>query len=91
MYVFNIYYIYYSSDEIHVPGICIIVLLFQRANPVMGCSDVLSPLKSLYLLSPAEGSRSIFLISDGFVENKELFQTVAKHSSKNRLFCMGVG
>uniref|UniRef100_A0A8B8EL51 Poly [ADP-ribose] polymerase n=1 Tax=Crassostrea virginica TaxID=6565 RepID=A0A8B8EL51_CRAVI len=64
----------------------------EEANPVMGCSDILSPLKSLYLLSPADGSRSIFLISDGFVGNKEdLFHLVAKHSVKNRLFCLGVG
>lgn len=59
---------------------------------MMGCSDILSPLKSLYLLSPPDGSRSIFLISDGFVGNKEdLFHLVAKHSVKNRLFCLGVG
>ncbi|XP_048771319.2 uncharacterized protein LOC125677345 isoform X2 [Ostrea edulis] len=64
----------------------------ETANPVMGCSDVLSPLKSFYLLSPPEGSRSIFLISDGFVGNKEgLFEAVATNSAKNRLFCLGVG
>ncbi|XP_062605824.1 uncharacterized protein LOC134267631 isoform X4 [Saccostrea cucullata] len=64
----------------------------ETANPVMGCSDVLSPLKSFILLSPAEGSRSLFLISDGFVGNKRaLFQTVATNGAKNRLFCLGVG
>ncbi|XP_061196330.1 uncharacterized protein LOC133204592 [Saccostrea echinata] len=68
------------------------VKYLEAANPVMGCSDVLSPLKSFFLLSPAEGSRSIFLISDGFVGNKgAVFRAVATNSTKNRLFCLGVG
>lgn len=57
----------------------------------MGCSDVLFFLKFLYLLSLVEGSRSIFLIFDGFVGNEGFFEIVVKYFFKNRLFCMGVG
>lgn len=58
---------------------------------MMGCSDVLFFLKFLYLLSLVEGSRSIFLIFDGFVGNEGFFEIVVKYFFKNRLFCMGVG
>ncbi|XP_060075894.1 uncharacterized protein LOC132555562 [Ylistrum balloti] len=64
----------------------------QSVQPQMGGSNVNYPVESLFLLSPAEGSRSIFLISDGYLSNSDvLLSTVRKGNAKNRIFTIGVG
>lgn len=58
----------------------------------MDNTDVIRLLSSLYLLSPDDGFRNLFLISDGHISNEEVTLAAARLNCRHsRLFTFGVG
>ncbi|XP_076120578.1 protein mono-ADP-ribosyltransferase PARP4 [Alosa pseudoharengus] len=63
----------------------------QTSPPVGGSTELWRPLRSLSLLPPSRGSRSLVLLSDGHVQNPTLtLQLVRNNAAHTRLFTCGL-
>ncbi|XP_062390507.1 protein mono-ADP-ribosyltransferase PARP4-like isoform X2 [Sardina pilchardus] len=63
----------------------------KTSPPVGGSTELWRPLRSLSLLPPSRGSRSLVLLSDGHVQNPTLtLQLVRSHAAHTRLFTCGL-
>ncbi|XP_032352428.1 protein mono-ADP-ribosyltransferase PARP4 isoform X2 [Camelus ferus] len=76
----------------HIAGSDTPTEFIMAAAATMGNTDFWKLLRYLALLSPAQGLRSILLISDGHVQNESLtLQLVQRNVQHTRLFSCGVG
>ncbi|XP_041931253.1 protein mono-ADP-ribosyltransferase PARP4-like isoform X2 [Alosa sapidissima] len=63
----------------------------KTSPPVGGSTELWRPLRSLSLLPPSQGSRSLVLLSDGHVQNPTLtLQLVRNNAAHTRLFTCGL-
>ncbi|XP_062390725.1 protein mono-ADP-ribosyltransferase PARP4-like isoform X1 [Sardina pilchardus] len=63
----------------------------KTSPPVGGSTELWRPLRSLSLLPPSRGSRSLVLLSDGHVQNPTLtLQLVRSNAAHTRLFTCGL-
>ncbi|XP_076120229.1 protein mono-ADP-ribosyltransferase PARP4-like isoform X2 [Alosa pseudoharengus] len=63
----------------------------KTSPPVGGSTELWRPLRSLSLLPPSRGSRSLVLLSDGHVQNPTLtLQLVRNNAAHTRLFTCGL-
>ncbi|CAL1538041.1 unnamed protein product [Lymnaea stagnalis] len=66
-------------------------IFIQNSSANKGNTDVLRPLRSLFLLPTSHSQRNVFLISDGHINNEEIVIRSARlNSSHNRVFSFGV-
>nr|XP_031540354.1 LOW QUALITY PROTEIN: protein mono-ADP-ribosyltransferase PARP4 [Vicugna pacos] len=76
----------------HIAGSDTPTEFIMAAAPTMGNTDFWKLLRYLALLYPAQGLRSILLISDGHVQNESLtLRLVQRNAQHTRLFSCGVG
>lgn len=68
------------------------IFSIQTIEPNLGGSNIVQTMTSMCHLYPANSTRSILLVSDGYLANTDMLMTVVqKVSVGNKLFCLGVG
>ncbi|MBI4850078.1 MAG: VWA domain-containing protein [Nitrospirae bacterium] len=64
----------------------------SKIDADLGGTEVLSPLKDIYLNDADSASKNIILITDGQIGNEsEIIELARKGGDKNRLFTVGIG
>ncbi|XP_037095147.1 protein mono-ADP-ribosyltransferase PARP4 [Syngnathus acus] len=63
----------------------------QSFSPVGGSTELWRPLQALALLPPSQGTRNLFLLSDGHLQNSEVtLQLIRDNVEHSRLFTCGI-
>ncbi|XP_049583917.1 protein mono-ADP-ribosyltransferase PARP4 isoform X2 [Syngnathus scovelli] len=63
----------------------------QSFSPVGGSTELWRPLQALALLPPSQGTRNLFLLSDGHLQNSDVtLQLIRDNVEHSRLFTCGI-